>query len=66
MENNKVLISPFDQTINLPFSVTFSYKGQYREVKLKNGEDVLKLANIFEKLLKNNNIECEVIETSDN
>ena len=62
MKNNKELkLSPFDQTINLPFSVTFSWHGQYREVRLKNGEDVLKLANVLEKLLKDNNIECEII-----
>ena len=61
MENNKQ-ISPLGQALNFPFSITFSYKGQYREVRLKNGEDVLKLANVFEKLLNDNNIECEIIE----
>jgi hypothetical protein len=65
MENNKEL-KLFNQYIKQPFSVTFSWHGQYREVRLKNREDILKLADILEKILKDNNIECEIIESSDN
>lgn len=64
MENNKEL-KLFNQYIQQPFSVTFSWHGQYREVRLRNGQDILKLANILEKIIKDNNIECEIIERSD-
>jgi hypothetical protein len=39
-----------------PFSVTFSWSGKSITVQLENGEDVLKLANIFSEFLTNNGI----------
>jgi hypothetical protein len=46
-------------TLNLnptPFSVTFTWSGKSITVQLDNGEDVLKLANIFSEFLTNNGI----------
>jgi hypothetical protein len=46
-------------TLNLtptPFSVTFTWSGKSVTVQLDNGEDVLKLANIFSEFLTNNGI----------
>jgi len=48
--------------IEQPFSVTFSYKEEYVTVKLDNGEDVLKLAQIFSDILSNNNIPNKIIK----
>jgi hypothetical protein len=45
-----------------PFSMTFSYEEQYITVKLDNGEDVLKLAQIFSDMLSNNNIPNKIIK----
>jgi hypothetical protein len=45
-----------------PFSMTFSYEEQYIKVKLDNGEDVLKLAQIFSDMLSNNNIPNKIIK----
>jgi hypothetical protein len=39
-----------------PFSVTFTWSGKSITVQLENGEDVLKLANIFSEFLTNNGI----------
>ena len=46
-------------TLNLtptPFSVTFTWSGKSVTVQLDNGEDVLKLAQIFSEFLTNNGI----------
>jgi hypothetical protein len=48
--------------IQQPFSVTFSHKEEYITVKLDNGEDVLKLAQIFSDMLSNNNIPNKIIK----
>ncbi len=48
--------------IEQPFSVTFSYEEEYVTVKLDNGEDVLKLAQIFSDMLSNNNIPNKIIK----
>jgi hypothetical protein len=48
--------------ISEPFSVTFSYEEEYITVKLDNGEDVLKLAQIFSDMLSNNNIPNKIIK----
>jgi hypothetical protein len=45
-----------------PFSITFSYEEEYVTVKLDNGEDVLKLAQIFSDMLSNNNIPNKIIK----
>jgi hypothetical protein len=45
----------------IPFSVTFSWQEQRITVQLENGEDVLKLAQIFSKFLTNNGIPNKVI-----
>jgi hypothetical protein len=39
-----------------PFSVTFSFNNERITVQLDNGEDVLKLGNIFSDFLTNNGI----------
>lgn len=49
-----------------PFSVTFSWKEKRIKVQLNNGEDVLKLAEIFSNMLTNNNIQNTITETNDN
>lgn len=50
--------------IENPFSVTFNWQYNSITVRLKNGEDVLKLANIFSNMLTENRIE-NTIETSE-
>jgi hypothetical protein len=45
-----------------PFSVTFSWKGNAIKVELVNGEDILKLADMFSKVLTENNIEHKIIK----
>jgi hypothetical protein len=45
-----------------PFSTTFSWQGNAIKVELVNGEDVLKLADIFSKMLTENNIEHKIIK----
>jgi hypothetical protein len=52
-------------TLNLtptPFSVTFTWSGKSITVQLENGEDVLKLANIFSDFLTSNDIANKVIK----
>ena len=44
-----------------PFSMTFSWQDDQVTVKLVNGEDVFKLADIFSKMLTENNIEHKII-----
>lgn len=51
-ENGKVSIPSQE-----PFSITFTWMDKYATVKLKNGEDVLKLADIFSNMLIENGIE---------
>lgn len=48
--------------IENPFAVTFNWQYNSITVRLKNGEDVLKLANIFSNMLTENGIE-NTIET---
>ena len=45
-----------------PFSVTFSFNNERITVQLDNGEDVLKLGNIFSDFLTNNGIPNTVIK----
>ena len=59
---NKELYAEMYEHIEQPFSVTFSYKEEYVTVKLDNGEDVLKLAQIFSDMLSNNNIPNKIIK----
>ena len=50
-------------TLNLeptPFSVTFSWKDERVTVQLDNGEDLLKLAQIFSDFLTSNGIPNKV------
>jgi hypothetical protein len=50
--------SEFPQYINeKPFNVTFSHKGDSVIVHLLNGEDVLKLADVFSQFLTENGID---------
>jgi hypothetical protein len=52
-------------TFNLtptPFSVTFTWSGKSVTVQLDNGEDVLKLAQIFSDFLTSNDIANKVIK----
>ena len=39
------------------FSITFSWEKNSAQVKLHNGEDILKLAKLLSNFLENNNIE---------
>lgn len=41
----------------LPWAITFSWKKQCRTITLKNGEDVLRLADIFKEALNRKGIE---------
>jgi hypothetical protein len=68
MENtNNELTLPNDdfRVIQLepsPFAITFSWKGNYTTIQLVNGDDVFKLADIFSKMLTENNIEHKIIK----
>jgi hypothetical protein len=46
----------------LPFAITFSWKDNYTKIQLVNGDDVFKLADIFSKMLTENNIEHKIIK----
>ena len=67
MENiNNGLTLPNDdfRTVPLeptPFAITFNWKDNYTTVQLINGDDVFKLADIFSKMLTENNIEHKII-----
>jgi len=43
-----------------PFSISFSWKGERIRVQLENGEDVLKLAQLFSEFLTTNGIPNKV------
>jgi len=45
---------------NTPFNVAFSWKGERITVQLENGEDVLKLAQLFSDFLTSNSIPNKV------
>jgi hypothetical protein len=45
----------------VPFNVTFRWGGKIIIVELENGEDVLKLADVFSNMLSANNILHKVI-----
>jgi hypothetical protein len=49
----------------LPFNIRFSYGGKSVNISLLKGEDVFKLAEIFQNILNENGIEYN-IEISDN
>jgi len=40
-----------------PFSLIFTWEGKERVITLKKGEDVLRLAEIYKRLLNRNDIE---------
>jgi len=42
---------------NYPFSLIFTWQGKERVITLKKGEDVLRLAEIYKRLLNRNDIE---------
>ncbi len=64
--NNKLILPNDDfRTIPLeptPFAITFSWKDNYTKIQLVNGDDVFKLADIFSKMLTENNIEHKIIK----
>jgi hypothetical protein len=45
-----------------PFAITFSWKDNYTKIQLVNGDDVFELADIFSKMLTENNIEHKIIK----
>jgi hypothetical protein len=64
--NNELTLSNDDfRTMPLeptPFAIAFSWKGDYTKIQLANGDDVFKLADIFSKMLTENNIEHKIIK----
>ena len=52
------------QLEEMPFNVKFLWKNLSAEVVLENGEDVLKLAQIFSNMLHSNNIPNKLIYES--
>jgi hypothetical protein len=62
----KLEISTYNQPtirlIDYPFKVTFTWEEKQIAVQLDNGEDVLKLANLFSNFLTSNNIPNTVSE----
>ena len=43
--------------IDEAFAVTFTYQGEFRDIAVKNPEDVLKLADVYIRLLTESGIE---------
>jgi len=43
--------------MDYPFSLIFTWEGKERVITLKKGEDVLRLAEIYKRLLNRNDIE---------
>ena len=64
MTQQTVSIQTSGTLIENPFSVTFSWQYNSITVRLKNGEDIFKLANIFSNMLTENGIE-NTVETSE-
>ncbi len=64
MAQQTLNIQSSETLIEQPFGVTFNWQYKSITVKLKNGEDVLKLANIFSNMLTENGIE-NTIESSE-
>jgi hypothetical protein len=60
-KQNKVLILKPPS----PFSITFGWEKNYAEVKLHNGEDILKLAKLLSNFLENNNIKNTITYTTE-
>ena len=54
MENALVL---GDKTPIETFQITFSFDGDTKTLRLKNGQDVFKLYDVYMKLLEDNDIE---------
>jgi hypothetical protein len=52
-----------DSKQDTPFNIVFTWKEQTTTIYLVNGEDVLKLADIFSQLLKTNSIPHKVLKT---
>ena len=50
----------YQATEPIPFSISFSWNGKDVNVRLKNGNDIFKLANAFMEWLNENEIEYEV------
>ncbi len=46
-----------------PFNMNFQWKDKTKTIQLKNGEDILKLAEIFKSLLDQHGIEYEEKES---
>jgi hypothetical protein len=44
----------------LPFNIRFSYGGKSLNISLLKGEDVFKLAQIFQNILSKNEIEYDI------
>ena len=64
MAQQTVNIETSGTLIEQPFAVKFNWQYKSLTVRLKNGEDILKLANIFSNMLTENGIE-NTIETSE-
>lgn len=67
----KLNVSTYNEPIlrinsDYPFSVTFSWKEKIIKVQLDNGEDVLKLAEVFSKMLIRNDIQNTITEHNKN
>jgi hypothetical protein len=50
------------QLMDIPFSISFTWKDETIRVELENGEDVLKFATIFSNMLTANNIPHKIIK----
>jgi hypothetical protein len=51
---------------NSPFNITFSWDGETAAIQLENGKDILKLADVFSKMLTENNVEHKLIKNINN
>ena len=60
-EQNKLPGTLSVRNQEVPFNVTFRWGGKIIIVELENGEDVLRLADVFSNMLSANNILHKVI-----
>lgn len=60
VENTYLSVIDTTRIAPTPFCISFYWNGESKTITLKNGEDVFKLADVFENLLDQNGIEYTV------
>jgi len=61
MENSSTDLTPLE-VIESPFSLIFQWQGKVKTIALKDGADVLRIADIYKELLDRNDIDYIEVE----